>query len=120
MSDGGGRRPSLVAAPRPWCRLRVVTPDGRVVARRTLRGFGPPDLDAVDVVARLALVARRRGARLMVEEARPELRELVELAGLSLSVEWRCVEVGGQPELGEHPAGVEQVEEEAHLGDPPA
>ncbi len=114
MSHGRRRRPSRVPVPEPWCRLRVERPDGRVLARRTLHGFGPPDLDALDAVARLLLVARRNRARLVVEDAVPELYDLVELAGLSLRVG-----AGGEAELGEHLAGVEQVEEEAHLGDAP-
>lgn len=113
MNHRARRRLPPVPVPEPWCRLRVERPDGSVVARRTLHGFGPPDLDALDAVARLLLVARRNRARLVVEDAVPELYDLVELAGLSLRVE-----PGGEPELGEHLAGVEQVEEEAHLGDP--
>lgn len=115
MSRRCRRRPICVPVPEPWCRLRVERPDGRVVARRTLHGFGPPDLDALDAVARLLLIARRERARLVVEDAVPALHELVDLAGLSLRVE-----PGGKAELGEHLAGVEQVEEEAHLGDPSA
>ncbi|HMQ26004.1 MAG TPA: hypothetical protein PKA98_08445 [Acidimicrobiales bacterium] len=118
MSHAAGPRRIGVPVPEPWCRLRVERPDGRVVARRTLHGFGPPDLDAVDAVARLLLIARRHGARVAVEDARPELHELLELSGLAgLALR---VEPGGEAELGEHLAGVEQVEEEAHLGDPPA
>lgn len=113
MSHAAGHRPHRVPVPQTWCRLRVEEADGRVLARRTLHGFGPPDLDAVDAVARLLLVARRNRARLVVEDSVPELSDLMELAGLPLRVE-----PGGEPELGEHLAGVEQVEEEAHLGDP--
>lgn len=117
MSRRVGRRLSGVPVPRPWCRLRVEAADGRVLARRTLHGFGPPDLAAVDAVARLVLLARRERARLVVEDAVPELYDLIELTGLT-EVALR-VEPGGETELGEHLAGVEQVEEEAHLGDPP-
>lgn len=103
-----------MAAPRPLCRVRVERPDGSVVGDRTLHGFGEPDLDTLDAVARLLLAARRSGERLVVVEAVPALGELLELAGLPVEVE---VEVGGQPEAGKHLTGVEQVEEEAHLGD---
>ena len=41
-----------------------------------------PDLVTVDCLARLALMARRQGGRIAVRGASPELRELVELAGL--------------------------------------
>ena len=115
MSYTARSRPSHVPVTEPWCRLRVERPDGHVVARHTLHGVGAPDLDTLDAVARLLLLTRRGGTRLVVEDAVPELRELIDLAGLVLPVE-----PGGEAELGEHPAGVEQIEEEAHLGDPPA
>lgn len=97
--------------PRPLCRVRVERSDGSVVADRVLHGFGEPDLDTLDAVARLLLAARRTGEHLVVVDAVPALWELLELAGLP-------VEVGGEPEAGEDLTGVEQVEEEAHLGDP--
>lgn len=46
-------------------------------------GVTPADADAIDALARLALVARRRGVRLWVRDPSPELRELFELAGLT-------------------------------------
>ncbi len=101
-----------MAAPRPLCRVRVERPDGTIASDRTLHGFGEPDLDTLDAVARLLLAARRSGERLVVVEAVPALCELLELAGLPVDVE-----VGGQPEAGEDLTGIEQVEEEAHLGD---
>ena len=105
-----------MAAPRPLCRVRVERLDGTIVGDRTLHGFSEPDLDTLDAVARLLLAARRAGERLVVVEAVPALWELLELAGLPVEVEVE-VEVGGQPEAGKHLTGVEQVEEEAHLGD---
>jgi ABC-type transporter Mla MlaB component len=42
-----------------------------------------PDAVAVDLLARLALVARRNGCALVLRRASVELRELIELAGLS-------------------------------------
>ena len=101
-----------MAAPRPLCRVRVERRDGTVVGDRTLHGFGEPDLDTLDAVARLLLTARRTGQHLVVVDAVPALWELLELAGLP-------VEVGREAEAGEDLAGVEQVEEEAHLGDAP-
>jgi anti-anti-sigma factor len=43
----------------------------------------PADADAVDALARLALMARRRGVRLWVRDPSAELCELFELAGLT-------------------------------------
>ncbi len=45
--------------------------------------LSPTDVDAVDALARLALVARRRGARLWVRDPSPELCELFDLVGLA-------------------------------------
>jgi ABC-type transporter Mla MlaB component len=41
------------------------------------------DIATVDWLARLALVARRQGGRLVVRNASAELYELIELAGLA-------------------------------------
>ncbi len=41
------------------------------------------DLATVDALAQLALVARRRGCRVQLRHASPELRELLALAGLA-------------------------------------
>lgn len=99
-----------MAEPRPLCRMRTEHVDGSVAGDRTLHGFGAPDLDTLDAVARLLLASRRAGECLVVVDAVPALWELLELAGLP-------VEVGGEAEAGEDLTGVEQVEEEAHLGD---
>ena len=45
-----------------------------------------PDAVAVDAVARLALVARRRGCRVRLEGAGQELCQLIELIGLGAVV----------------------------------
>jgi hypothetical protein len=94
-----------------WCRVTVVGPDGAVVACCELDGPGPPGLDAVDDVARLALLASRVGGGITLAEVSSAMRELLELAGL-------YVEMKGQAELGEQPRGIEQREEEIHPGDP--
>ena len=73
--------------------------------------MAPPHLGTVDVLARLALAARRRGVRLRLRRPSHELRELVALAGLG---EVLGVEPGGQPEEREEPLG---VEEEGELPD---
>ena len=118
---------------RLWCRVRVVRPDATVVGGASLRGPGPPDMGAVEHVASLLLEARRLGARLVLSEVCDELADLLELAGLT---EMTCplratasseavgaadsaVEMQGQTEGGKEALGVEEVEEEAHLGDGP-
>jgi hypothetical protein len=85
--------------------------EGRVLGTWVLGGPGEADLRAVDAIARLALMARRTGASLVLAETRAELVELIELVGLR-------VEVIGKAESGEEAFRVEQREEEAHGGDP--
>jgi len=65
------------------------------------------EVAAVDALARLALVARRLGCPLKVRRASPELRDLVELCGLTaaLGVVGRD---GRQPEQREQPVDVEE------------
>jgi hypothetical protein len=77
-------------------------------ARVVVELSGPTDLELLDVVARLALCARRLGALLEVHGADPAL---VELAGLS-----EVLEVRGEPEPREQ-RGVEEV---VDVGDAPA
>jgi hypothetical protein len=96
-----------------WCRVTVVAADGTQVAGSTLRGPGQPDLRTVDVLARLALDARRLDARVVLAEVTPALVELLALAGL-------VVEVAGEAERREQALGVEEVEEELHPDDPTA
>ncbi len=108
MTNRPGPRPTPVGE-LPWCRVRVVEADGTAGSPRILAGEG---LVAVDRLARVALEARRRGARVEVEELSPTLGELLELAGLRL-------EVGGQAVDGEEGVGVQEIEEEVHPGDPP-
>ncbi len=66
------------------CGLSRVSP--HVPGARILRvDAAEIDADAValDALARLALVARRCGYRLIVQDASPDLAGLIELAGLS-------------------------------------
>lgn len=72
---------------------------------------GAAGLGTVDAVARVSLMARRQGWRMVLHPGSGELRALLELAGLG-------VEVQGQAEHGEEPLGVQEEEEEGHLGDP--
>jgi hypothetical protein len=95
-----------------WCRVLVVGPDHTAMASHELGGPGPPDIGAVDDVARLALHARRLGGRIVLCEVSPALRSLLSLAGL-------CVEMEREAEGGEEPLGVERRKEELHPGDRP-
>ena len=98
-------RPELAAGSTP-----LVTCDVERVA--------PTDIGTVDALARLALAIRRCGARMRIERASPELRDLLGLAGLRRVVpcDDLFVEVVGQPEQREEPLG---VQEERDPADPP-
>jgi hypothetical protein len=96
-----------------WCRVTVVGPDRTELGGFVLEGPGPPDLGVVETVARLVLMAGRRGGAVVLAEVSPRLGELLALAGLS-------VEVEGEAEGGEKPLRVQRMQEEAHLGDLPA
>ena len=104
-----------VAEPAVWCRATVIGPGGDEVERWVLSGPGRPDLAAVDVLARLELEARRRGARLVVEALCPLLAELLEVSGLGRRVGVGR-EVGRQAEEREDRPGVEEAVEPT---DPP-
>lgn len=84
MSSPASDRPLGMTLARPWCRVTLVAADGTVVASWALAGPGAPDLSVVDRLARLQLTAGRAGGRLVVDEACPELCELLALAGLDL------------------------------------
>jgi anti-anti-sigma regulatory factor len=71
-------------------------------------GLGPPGLTAVDLLARLDLTARRRGARIRLRDPDPALRAFLDLVGLTFEVE-------GQSEQREPALG---VEEEMEPGEP--
>jgi len=68
----------------------------------------------VDALARVQLAAKRSGARIAVVEATDDLRELIDLCGLTSAL---CVEPRREPEQREERRG---VEEERELGEPPA
>jgi len=95
-----------------WCRVTVVGKDGTKLTGCVLLGPGPPDIGAVDEVARLALHAARLGGGISLADVAPAMRELLELAGL-------CVEVEGQTELGKEALGVQEIQEHVHPGDLP-
>ena len=99
-----------MAEARQWCRIVILAGDGPPVATFAVGGCGRPDLSVLDTVARLALLARRAGARLALVEVSAELRSLVELAGLP-------VEMEREPEGGKEALRVQEVEEVVHPGD---
>jgi hypothetical protein len=98
---------------RRWCTITLVERDGGALAECLLRGTGRPDLSAVDVVAHLALLAKRRGGGVVLTDVCGELEELLAVAGLR-------VEVQGKPERREEPLVVQEVQEERHRRDLPA
>ena len=59
------------------------------------RDLSAADLATIDALARLGLGARRRGARLRVDDAPAALQELVDLCGLGDVI--RCEERGPEP-----------------------
>jgi ABC-type transporter Mla MlaB component len=75
------------AVPR-LCEQMVILVDCAGVARLEvdLGRLDQPDLATVDALARLALVARRRDARVTVRTANGALEQLLRLAGLGVLV----------------------------------
>jgi ABC-type transporter Mla MlaB component len=71
------------------------------------------DVHVVDALARLQLAAKRRGRRLVLQNASLDLADLVGLMGLG---ETLGLEPRRQPEQREQRLG---VEEERELGEPP-
>ena len=65
-----------------WCRITLIGPFGAKLASWSLTGPRPPDLSAVDELARLRLLAARAGLRVVVSDLAPGLAELLDLAGL--------------------------------------
>jgi hypothetical protein len=61
----------------------VVAQSDDAIVVADARALDAPDLGTVDALARLALGARRRGRVTIVRSAPPELRALLELAGLA-------------------------------------
>ncbi len=86
--------------------LLAATGAGVVVC--DVAGLGPPGLDAVELLARLQLTARRSGGGIRLRDPTPALLALLNLVGLTLELE-------GQPEERE-PALC--VEEAVEPGDP--
>ncbi len=96
-----------------WCRVTILDQTSSVLTTADVEGHGLPDLAAIELIAHLMLMASRHGGRVVVTDCLPALRELLDFAALP-------VEVHGKAELGKEPLGIEEVEEEVHLDDPPA
>jgi hypothetical protein len=86
----------------------VLTHHGQEVATWTLQRPGPPDLQTVEELARLHLVAKRLDSEIRVHAPSRELVELIGLAGLAGVLEVALPEPGGETEPGEEPR-VEEV-----------
>ncbi|WP_327401738.1 STAS domain-containing protein [Streptomyces sp. NBC_01288] len=88
--------------------LEATAGTGAVLVEIEVVGPGPPGLSTVDLLARLALTARRAGGRIRLRDPAPALRALLDLVGLR-------VEMEGQVEQRE-PAL--RVQEEVEPGEP--
>ena len=79
------------------------------VASWPLAGSAHPNLDVVDALARLHLMARRAGYTIRLRDASAEFWELLDLVGMpELAAGVGLGQVGGQAECGEE-RGVEEV-----------
>ncbi|MBV9660256.1 MAG: hypothetical protein JO337_03780 [Acidimicrobiales bacterium] len=99
-----------------WCRVVVIDPHGRQLAACRLEGLGPT-LAAVDLVALIALWARRQGAYAELRDLDPAMTGLLDLAGLACSG-ISGVEMEGKPEGGKQALRIHHGEEEVHPCDP--
>lgn len=81
-----------MASWRPWYRVTVTDRQG-VEFAWDVGGTGLPDLQAVDVLARLTLLFRRDGASVRLTEVSVAMQELMDLAGMTAEV--RCRDDGG-------------------------
>jgi len=95
-----------------WCRVTIADAAGTALVKLDLGGRRRPGVEVVDLVAQLVLWGRRLGAQVTVSHVSDRMAELLGLAALP-------VEVQRQAEGGKEPLGVEEVEEEAHVGDLP-
>jgi len=106
------RRPfSPADVPRLWDRVRArLACRGTAVVTCDVAELDRPDAATVEALARLQLAARRSGCRVRLRHACGELRDLLELMGLSEVVpcSGSDLEPGRQVEQGEPPGGVEE------------
>jgi ABC-type transporter Mla MlaB component len=105
---GGPLPPEHV--PRLWERVRAILEGATAVVVCDVAAIDRPDAETVEVLARLQLAARRSGCRVRLRHACGELRDLLELMGLSEVVpcSGSDLEPGRQVEEGEPPGGVEE------------
>jgi len=87
-----------------WCTVRVLGPEGIGRVAWPVSGPGRPGLAVVEALARAQVDARRRGGCVVVTDLCDDLGRLLDLTGLFR-------QVGGQPEGGEDPFGVEEAVE---------
>ena len=73
-------------------------------------GLARVDVGAVDMLARIQLVARERGAQVVLHRSPPALVDLVDLIGLAEALPSCCsgVEAQGEPEHRVHALGVQE------------
>ncbi len=81
MKSVGGRRHSGVLRHEGEA-IVVLAVGGAEVASWPLAGSTRPDLDVIDVLARLALTVRRLGGSIGLRNAGPELLGLIDFVGL--------------------------------------
>lgn len=97
-------------------RARVERADGRVVGI-DVSTLTEPDCETVDILARLQLLARRRGREIALRNASPRLCELLELSGLADIVpcvdESSGIESRRETEERKEPLGVEEEDDPA-------
>jgi ABC-type transporter Mla MlaB component len=97
--------------PRLWDRVRArLAGRTTVVVTCDVAELDRPDAATVEALARLQLAARRSGCRVRLRHACGELRDLLELMGLSEVVpcSGSDLEPGREVEQGEPPGGVEE------------
>lgn len=98
-------------APRLCERLRIIinASDGELIVCDV--AALPANVRTIEALARLQLTARRHGRRIRLQRASRELRQLIELVGLSEVLAARPALRGrrsGNAEEREHPGGVEE------------
>ena len=81
MNSSRGVRPNHVLPPEGDA-IVVLAVGGAELAQWPLPGSAHPDLDVIDTLARLALTARQLGAVVTLQNAGPELLDLIEFVGL--------------------------------------
>jgi ABC-type transporter Mla MlaB component len=108
-----------VHVPRLWERVRAILEGAPAVVECDVGAIDRPDAETVEVLARLQLAARRSGCRVRLHHACGELRDLLELMGLSEVVPCSSsdLEPGREAEHREPPR---RVQEERDPVDPVA